>query len=83
MLGESWALFRSDPHNEVDSITPDHSLAQTHNFARTLSFCPRIPFCPNYRGPRELAPLPEPLEDLVCWSSDINHFPKWKIRDFF
>lgn len=54
MLGESWALVRSDPHNEVDAITPDHSLAQTHNFACSLSFCPCIPFCPNHRGPHQL-----------------------------
>lgn len=53
MLGEFWALFMSDPYNEVDSITPFHSLTHIHNFAAhspSINFFPPLPtilVCPD------------------------------------
>lgn len=57
MLGESWALFMSHPHNEVDCITPYRCLTHTRNFACSLSLYSFLPSLPNYLSPHRLSAL--------------------------
>ena len=94
MLGESWAVFMSDPCNEVDSITPDHSLTQytillalspTNLFLSLPTTSVLTDSLPCIVKKKEAPPGQKGACSFawafwgpVWWSSVINHFPKWK-----